>query len=128
MATEDVRPGVAIPPGEHLAEELEARKMTQTELARRMGRPQQAVNEIIRGVKAITAETALQLEQALGIRAETWVRLEGNYRLTLARGAAQRPEKSPRRRHGGSPAAIPRRAVRARVPRAGSARKNAGPR
>lgn len=78
-------PGIAIPPGEHLAETLHEKGMTQTELARRMGRPQQAINEIVRGAKAITAETALQLETVLGITAETWMNLEVNYRLAKAR-------------------------------------------
>lgn len=77
-------PGVAIPPGAHLAEELEARGMTQSELARRMGRPVQPINEIVRGVKQITAETALQLEDVLGVDAAYWMRLEAQYRLTKA--------------------------------------------
>ena len=74
-----------IPPGEVLAEELEARGMTQRELAARLGRPAQAVNEIIKGKKAITAETALELEKALGIGAHFWANLEADYRITLAR-------------------------------------------
>ena len=48
MATRtDAYPDVAIPPGEYLAEEIEARKISQKELARRMGRPVNAINEII---------------------------------------------------------------------------------
>ena len=74
-----------IPPGEVLEEELEARGMTQKELATRMGRPAQAINEIIRGKKAITPETAIGLEGVLGIDAEFWTNLESSYRLTLAR-------------------------------------------
>lgn len=77
-------PGLAIPPGAHLAEELVARGMSQSELARRMGRPVQAINEIVRGVKQITAATALELQDALGIDAAFWVRLEGQYRLYKA--------------------------------------------
>lgn len=79
---------LAIPPGETLAEELETRGWSQSELARRMGRPVQAINEIIRGVKQITAETALQLGHVLGTSAELWMRLEGNYQLTRARLAS----------------------------------------
>lgn len=74
-----------IPPGEVLAEELEEREMTQKELASLMGRPTQAINEIIRAKKAITAETALGLEKALSIDAGFWMNLESTYRLTLAR-------------------------------------------
>ena len=72
-------------PGEILEEELEARGMSQKELAARLGRPPQIVNEIVRGKKAITPETALGLERVLGITASFWVNLEATYRLTLAR-------------------------------------------
>lgn len=50
-----------------------------------MGRPQQAVNEIVRGKKAVTAETAVDLERVLGIPAYLWLRMEARYRLALAR-------------------------------------------
>jgi plasmid maintenance system antidote protein VapI len=47
------------------AEEIEARGISQKELARLMGRPVNAINEIINGKKAITAGTALQLEMVM---------------------------------------------------------------
>ena len=78
-------PDVAIPPGEYLAEEIAARNMTQKELARRMGRPANAINEIINGKKAVTAETALQLEEVMPeIPARFWLNLEADYQLTKA--------------------------------------------
>ncbi len=76
---------LAILPGEYLSEVLERRSMSQADLARRMGRPPQAINEIIRGEKAITPDTALQLEEVLGVPAAIWMGLEGEYQLTLAR-------------------------------------------
>ena len=76
---------LAIPPGETLADEITARGMSQTELAARLGRPVQVVNEIIHGKKAITDNTALALERVLGIPAAFWVNLEQNYRMTRAR-------------------------------------------
>ncbi len=87
MATEDrtLYSDLAIPPGETLAEELEARGMTQKELAMRMKRPPQVVSEIIRAKKAITPETALDLESVLGVSAQFWLGLETDYQLTLAR-------------------------------------------
>lgn len=86
--TGDLISDQAIPPGETLSDELHARKMTQTELASRMGRPPKVVSQIISGKKAITAETAIQLENVLdGISAMTWLRMEARYRLTLARQA-----------------------------------------
>jgi addiction module HigA family antidote len=76
-------------PGELLAEELEARGMSQRHLAVEMGRPQQAINEIVRGKKALTAETAVALERVLGIPAYLWLRMEARYRLALARRRLQ---------------------------------------
>lgn len=86
MATEKrVYSDLPIPPGEYLAEVLGAKGMAQAELARRIGRPTQAVNEIIKGEKAITPATALQLEKALDVPAHIWVGLEGRYQLIKAR-------------------------------------------
>lgn len=85
-----VWPDVAIAPGATLADEIEARGLSQAELARRMGRPVQVVNEIVRGKKAITAETALGLEDVLGVAAHFWLRLEADYQLSVARLARRR--------------------------------------
>ena len=86
MATRtDAYPDVAIPPGEYLGEEIEARSISQKELAKRMRRPANAINEIINGKKAITAETALQLEMVMPeIPARFWLSLETDYQLTKA--------------------------------------------
>lgn len=59
--------------------------MSQQELARRMGRPAQMVNELIHGKKALTPETALGLEKVLGIPATFWTNSESSYRLTKSR-------------------------------------------
>ena len=81
----DAYPDVAIPPGEYLAEEIEERGISQKELARRMGRPVNAINEIVNGKKAITAQTALQLEEVMReIPARFWLNLETDYQLTKA--------------------------------------------
>lgn len=76
---------LAIPPGEFLTEILESRRISQAELARRMGRPVQAINEIIKGEKAITPETAIQLEQVVGVPAHVWTGLEAECQLVRAR-------------------------------------------
>ncbi len=47
-----------------LRRELAARGWTQRDLAEVMGRPQQAISEIVRGSKRITAETDLELAAA----------------------------------------------------------------
>jgi HTH-type transcriptional regulator/antitoxin HigA len=82
---ERIWPDIAIPPGELLAETLEALGMSQAELARRMGRPAQAINEMVQGKKEITPETALQFERVLGTPAHVWVGLESDYRFLKAK-------------------------------------------
>ena len=85
LAAPPIEPNVAIPPGEHLEEELEVRGMTQRALADLLGRPPQMISQVIRGKKSITADFALELEGALGIPAHIWMGLEANYQLTRAR-------------------------------------------
>src|ERR1035438_8643516 len=77
-------PDYAVVPGQHLAAVLAAKGMSQAELAVRIGRPQKTINEIVKGKAAITPDTALQFERALGISAKTWNALEANYQLRLA--------------------------------------------
>jgi HTH-type transcriptional regulator / antitoxin HigA len=90
MAHKEFKPAEAFPPGEHLREELEARGWTQGDLAKVMDRALQAVNEIIKGEKRITAETAKALAAALGTSAELWMNLQSSYDLHIA------PEPNPR--------------------------------
>jgi len=90
MTTEArIWPDVAIPPGETLAETLKELELSQAELARRTGRPVQAINEIVRGTKEITSDTALQFEMVLGVPAHFWSRLEADYKLNKARLAEE---------------------------------------
>lgn len=84
MARKRIASDWAIHPGELLGEELEARGLTQKALADALGRPARTVNEIIRGKKAITAETAVQLEAALGTPAYLWIGLQSEYELIRA--------------------------------------------
>ncbi len=76
---------LAIPPGEFLEEVLEDLGMSKEELARRMGRPASKLSSIYKGEKAITPDTAIRLEKAVGVPAHIWTGLEAEYRLTLAR-------------------------------------------
>jgi len=82
-------PDVVSCPGEILAETLEERNMTQSELSLRMGRPEKTISEIINGKSAITPETALQLERVLDIPARFWNNCEQHYRDSLARKQQQ---------------------------------------
>lgn len=78
---------LAIHPGEHIAEELEARNMTAAELARSMGVDAGRVSRLINGQTSVTGDTALRLAEAFGTSAEFWVRLQGDYDLAQAREA-----------------------------------------
>ncbi|MCC6466577.1 MAG: helix-turn-helix domain-containing protein [Planctomycetes bacterium] len=71
----------AIAPGDVLREELKRRDWTQDMLARIMGRPASAVNEIITGKRSISAEIARELESALRVSAKTWLKLEMEFQL-----------------------------------------------
>lgn len=84
-ATLSYRPQTVSATGATLAELIEERKITQAELARRMGRPLNAVNEMVLGNKEITEDTALELERVLGTPAHFWLAREARYREYLAR-------------------------------------------
>ena len=68
-----------IPPGEVLAEELEARGITHQQLAAKLGIPVQLIGGIIRGNRAISPDIAFGLSKVLGIEASFWVNLETEY-------------------------------------------------
>lgn len=78
-------PAMIVPPGRSLKRALDARGWSQRTLAEIIGRPEQAISEIVNGKKRITAETALELGEAFGTSAEYWMNLERNYLLNLAR-------------------------------------------
>jgi addiction module HigA family antidote len=78
-------PDYAVPPGETLAEVLEARGMSQAELARRTGLSAKHINLILKGSASITPDTALKLEHVLNIPARIWNALEANYQGHLSR-------------------------------------------
>lgn len=72
-------------PGDTILETIEHMKMSQVELAERMGRTPSKVNDIISGKEPITVNTALQLEKVLGIDAKFWLNREMIYREKLTR-------------------------------------------
>lgn len=72
-------------PGDSILETITHLKMSQVELAERMGRTSPKVNDIITGKEPITNKTALQLEKVLGIDAQFWLNLEMIYRDKLQR-------------------------------------------
>lgn len=71
------------PPGDTIQEHLNFIGMKQNELAERMGRPKEKINDIIKGREPITTETAYQLEKVLNIPASFWLNRETEYRQEL---------------------------------------------
>lgn len=72
-------------PGDTIVSTLEHIKMSQAELAERMGKTASKINDIISGKEPITMATALQLEKVLGIDAQFWLNRELRYREKLSR-------------------------------------------
>jgi antitoxin HigA-1 len=73
-------------PGEILLEEfLKPLGITQVAFARHLQVPLQRINEIIRGKRGVTPETAWRLAQALGTTPELWINLQRNYDLAKNR-------------------------------------------
>jgi addiction module HigA family antidote len=64
-------------PGEMLLEEfLKPLKITQSELAEKLGVSYPRVNELIHGKRGITPDTALRLEKLFGMEAQFWLNLQ----------------------------------------------------
>ena len=71
-----------ITPGEILAEEfLKPKGITQYRLAKDIGVPPRRINEIVKGQRAITADTALRLARYFGTSPEFWLNLQTHYDL-----------------------------------------------
>jgi len=77
---------IPTPPGEILMEEfLKPLNVTQTAFARHIGVPVRRVNEIARGRRAVSPETAQLLAAALGTSAEFWLNAQAAYDLSTHR-------------------------------------------
>ncbi|OGQ79229.1 MAG: addiction module antidote protein, HigA family [Deltaproteobacteria bacterium RIFOXYA12_FULL_58_15] len=73
-------------PGEILLEEfLQPMGMTQTAFAEQLGWTRARLNELINGKRGVTAETALQLAEALGTSAKLWMNIQSTFDLARAR-------------------------------------------
>ncbi len=85
-----MQPSNRIPthPGEVLREEyLEPLGQTQVALARHLGVPVQRINELVRGKRGVTPDTAWLLSQALNTTPEFWLNLQAAYDLAVSRPA-----------------------------------------
>jgi addiction module HigA family antidote len=85
---------IAIHPGEHLREELEALDMSAAAFARQLKVPTNRITQILNGQRAITGDTALRLAHFFGTSPEFWLNLQSLYDLRLAERLAGKSIKA----------------------------------
>lgn len=73
-----------IHPGELLREYMEALDLSARALADALAVPHNRISAILRGERAITADTALRLAAYFGTSAEVWMNLQMMYDLKMA--------------------------------------------
>jgi len=73
-----------IHPGELLREDMEALGLSARALAEAIAVPHNRISAILRGRRAITADTALRLAAYFGTSAEVWMNLQLTYDLKTA--------------------------------------------
>lgn len=83
--------GFAVPPGETIKQWLIDTGTSQAELGRRANIPSQYIQKLITGRAGLTVDMALRIEQGTEaqLSARLLLRIEVDYRLTLARIALQ---------------------------------------
>lgn len=75
-----------IHPGEILLEEfLKPMGISQYRLAQSIHVPARRINEIVHGMRGITADTAIRLSRYFGTSAELWLGLQADYDLERAK-------------------------------------------
>ncbi len=71
-------------PGEILMEEfLKPMKISQYRLAKDINVPPRRINEIVKGIRSITADTALRFAKFFGNSPEFWLNLQSHYALEV---------------------------------------------
>jgi addiction module HigA family antidote len=72
-------------PGKILKREVEYRGISQLQLAKQMGVPYTALNDMLNQRRPLTANTAMLFEAVLGISAELIMRMQLKYNMQIAR-------------------------------------------
>jgi len=72
-------------PGEILKDEIEYRGISQKKLAEQMGMSYSVINEILNGHRPLTENNAILFEAALGVEADTLMRLQLKYNMQIIR-------------------------------------------
>jgi addiction module HigA family antidote len=75
-----------VSPGEMLMKEfIRPLALSQYALARAVHVPPRRINEIVHGKRAVTADTDLRLCRFLGLSEGSWLRLQSDYDIALAK-------------------------------------------
>ena len=77
-------------PGLMLRAELDARDMSANQLALAIRVPANRITAILRGERAVTAETAVRLGRYLGTGPAFWMNLQGGYEISVVESAQGR--------------------------------------
>jgi addiction module HigA family antidote len=89
---------IAIHPGQILLREfLEPGNLTQAELARALAIPLNRVNELVRGKRGVTPQTALLLAKYFKNSPEFWMNLQTTHDLTRVRNEMRHRRATPGR-------------------------------
>jgi antitoxin HigA-1 len=79
-----------IHPGEILLEEfLEPMGISQYRLAKDIGVPPRRINEIVKGKRNVSADTALRLSRYFGLSERFWMNLQSRYDLEIEKDRLQ---------------------------------------
>ena len=100
-----------IHPGETLREDLDALGMSAAELARRIEVPVNRITQILNDQRAVTGDTALQLERFFGTSGEFWLKVKchsvrAHENLAARQGRAAIAKRLPVQSIGGMGAAV----------------------
>ena len=85
MVANNLEPHYLTHPGEVIKDELEYRGISQRRLAAEIGVPASQLNELLNAKRALSAEMALLIEQALGLDAAPLLTLQMKYNLLSAK-------------------------------------------
>jgi addiction module HigA family antidote len=90
--------GPAIHPGEILIEEfLKPLEMTQAAAAQKLGVSTVRLNELVRGKRGVTADTAIRLAQLFKTTPQFWMHMQANFDLKAAIGRRRSMKRAIRR-------------------------------
>jgi len=90
--------GPAVHPGEILLEEfLTPLDLTQAAAAKKLGMSTVRLNELVRGKRGVTADTAIRLAQLFKTTPQFWMHMQANFDLKAAMERRRAMKLAPRR-------------------------------